>query len=177
MFVIIGASCAGKSSIERELTKHGLNRIISYTSRSIRKNETEDIDYHYISDQEFNEKLKQGFFVEHSIYNSWNYGVASKDCCDNSICVVETSGMRQLKNNKNLNVKSFYIDVDERTRVVRMMNRGDNIMESFRRIISDQGMFSGIKDEVDYVIPNPDGKLNEAVNQILDIISKERKEK
>jgi guanylate kinase len=79
--------------------------------------------------------------------------------------------LNQLKANKNLNIKSFCINVDERTRVIRMMKRGDNIMESFRRIISDQGMFSGIEYEVDYVIDNPDGELDLAVGKIVNILN------
>lgn len=168
--VLVGASCAGKTSIERELEKQGYERIISYTSRPIRKNETNHVDYHFITKEEFEQKLSEGFFVVHSNYNGWNYGIAGEDCKDDALCVVETSGMRQLKANKSLNVKSFCIEVDERTRVIRMMKRGDNIMESFRRIISDQGMFSGIGYEVDYVIHNPDGELDLAVEKILQIL-------
>jgi guanylate kinase len=171
MIVIVGCSCAGKSCIERKLTERGLKRIISYTTRSIRKNETNHIDYHFITKEEFEKKLLEGFFAEYSIYNSWNYGIAHEDCCDNACAVVETSGMRQLKVNKNLNIKSFCINIDERTRVIRMMKRGDNIMESFRRIISDQGMFSGIEYEVDYVIDNPDGELDLAVEKIVNILN------
>ncbi len=171
MIILVGASCSGKSTIERKLTEKGLKRIVSYTSRTIRQNETNHIDYHFLTKEEFEKKLSEGFFAEHSIYNSWNYGIASDDCYDDAICVVETSGMRQLKANKKLNIKSFCVDADERTRVIRMMKRGDNIMESFRRIISDQGMFSGIEYEVDYVIPNPDGGLDLAVEKIVNILN------
>lgn len=170
MIILVGASCSGKSSIERKLTEYGLKRIISYTSRPIRKNETNHIDYHFLTKEEFEQKLSEGFFSEHSNYNGWNYGIASEDCNDNAIAVVETSGMRQLKANKNLNIKSFCIEAEERSRVIRMMKRGDNIMESFRRIISDQGMFSGIEYEVDYVIPNSDGNLDLAVEKIINIL-------
>jgi guanylate kinase len=172
MYIIIGCSCAGKSTIEKILVNNGLNRIISYTSRPIRKNETNHIDYHYISDQEFDDKMKQGFFAESTVYNSWQYGIAKQDCKDDAIAVVETFGFLELKRNKGIHITSFFIDVEERERVCRMMKRGDGVMESFRRIISDQGSFSGIKREVDYVIPNPDGKLEEAVEKILKIIGK-----
>lgn len=171
MYILVGASCSGKSTIERKLTDKGLKRIISYTSRAIRKNEINNIDYHFLSKEEFEQKLSEGFFSEHSYYNGWNYGIASEDCCDDAIAVVETSGMRQLKANKNLNIKSFCIEADERTRVIRMMKRGDNVIESFRRIISDQGMFSGIEYEVDYVIPNPDGESDLAVEKIVSILN------
>jgi len=103
-------------------------------------------------------------------YNSWNYSIAKEDCIDDAIAVVETSGFRQLKKNKNLKIISFYIDVPERVRVVRMMQRGDNVMESFRRIISDQGMFSGIDGEIDYVINN-DRPIEETVNEIIQTLN------
>lgn len=85
--------------------------------------------------------------------------------------MVEFFGFLELQRNKDLNIISFFIDVEERERVIRMMKRGDNVMESFRRIISDQGSFSGAKREVDYVIPNPDGKLDLAVEKIISILN------
>jgi len=170
VIIIIGCSASGKSTIEKKLTEKGYNRIISYTSRPIRKNEINDIDYHFVTEEEFVKKLSQGFFVEDTVYNSWHYGIAEDDCKNDAIAVVETYGYRQLKANKDLHIISFFIDVEERERVGRMMKRGDNVMESFRRIISDQGAFSGIHREVDYVIPNPDGDVNLAVERILEIL-------
>jgi len=167
----MGCSCAGKTCLERKLAKKGLNRITSYTSRPIRKSETNHVDYHFISDEEFKTKLEGGFFAESTTYNSWRYGIAKEDCTDNAIAVVEFFGFLELKKNKDLNIISFFIDVEERDRVVRMMRRGDNVMESFRRIISDQGSFSGAKREVDYVIPNPDGELDLAVEKIVSILN------
>ena len=171
MIVLIGQSCAGKSTIEKALCKDlEIDRIISYTSRPIRINEIDGIDYHYITDDEFYKKILDGFFAESTTYNGWNYGIAKEDCKDNSIVVVEPFGYRSLKKDKDLNIVSFYIWTEERERVVRMMERGDKVMESFRRIISDQGGFNGVYLEVDYKIDNERGKLNEAINNIKSIL-------
>jgi guanylate kinase len=167
----MGCSASGKSCIEKKLNERGLNRITSYTSRPIRKNEVNHVDYHFVSDEEFKTKLEKGFFAESTVYNSWHYGIAKEDCKNNAIAVVEFFGFLELRRNKDLEITSFFIDVDERDRVVRMMKRGDNVMESFRRIISDQGSFSGAKREVDYVIPNPDGELDLAVEKIVSILN------
>ena len=169
MICIIGDSCAGKTTIERKLVKHGYNRIISYTTRPIRPCETNHIDYHFITDDEFDKMFLAGKLAEWSNYNAWNYGITKEDCIDDAIAVVETSGFRQLRKNKNLKIISFYIEVPERVRVVRMMQRGDNVMESFRRIISDQGMFSGVDREVDYVINN-DRPIEETLDEIIKIL-------
>lgn len=173
MIVILGCSASGKSTIERQLTAHGLKRIISYTSRPIRCAETNHIDYHFITEEEFLQKEKEDFFAENTTYNGWHYGIAKEDCKDDSIAVVEASGFRQLKSINGLNIVSFFISVPERDRVIRMMKRGDNVMESFRRVISDQGTFSGIEREVNYVIRNSDvDEVVFVVDQILYLIRK-----
>ena len=55
-----------------------------------------------------------------------------------------------------------------------MVERGDNLLEAFRRIFSDQGVFQFIADEVDYVIDN-NSKINidNAVNEIVRLIGLE----
>jgi len=171
MIIILGDSCAGKTSLERMLVEKGFHRIISYTSRPIRNGETDHIDYHFLTEGQFLEKMSKGFFAECTTYNSWHYGIAKEDMLKDAIAVVEPVGARQIKKwSKENNVQNvfFYIKVPERERVVRMMNRGDNVMESFRRIISDQGTFNGIGAEVDYVVENE--FLPIALHEILNIL-------
>ena len=169
MIVLIGESASGKSTIEKELTKNGLNKIVSYTSRTARQGEINGVDYHYISKSEFERLLSEGFFAEHTIYNGWYYGIAKEDCKDNSCVVVEPHGLRLLKKIPELNIISFYIKVPEHERLVRIAKRGDNIMEIFRRIISDQGVFQGIEDEVSFTINGCD-TIENNVNEILNYI-------
>ena len=52
------------------------------------------------------------------------------------------------------NPMSIYIYVDRRSRLIQLLLRGDSIDESYRRNLSDVGMFDGITNEVDYVIEN-----------------------
>lgn len=169
IIVLIGESASGKSTIEKMLVKKGFNKIVSYTTRPIRPNETDGVDYHYISKEEFLNKLQNRFFAEYTIYNSWYYGIAIPDCKDDSVVVVEPHGFRQLKKIERLNIISFYIKVDERERLIRMVKRGDNLLEVFRRIFSDQGVFQFIDQEVDYVIDN-NKNINDSVNEIIELI-------
>ena len=50
-----------------------------------------------------------------------------------------------------------------------MVKRGDNLLEVFRRIFSDQGVFQFIDQEVDYVIDN-NKNINDSVNEIIELI-------
>lgn len=168
MIVLIGESASGKSTIEKELMKKGYKKIVSYTTRPIRTRETDGIDYYYISVEDFQNKLDNNFFAEYTIYNGWYYGIAVNDCVNNAVVVVEPHGFRQLKNIDNLHITSFYIKVKERERLIRMVKRGDNLLEVFRRIFSDQGVFQFIENEVNYTIEN--NNINTAVNKILNYL-------
>lgn len=155
MLIITGESACGKSTVEKKLSQFfGFNKLVSYTTRQIRENEVDGVDYHFITVEKF-EKLKdEGFFAEYATYNGWNYGTAKADCTDDKVLVATPHGLRQLKNNKDLNIVSFYINVPRRDRLIKILQRGDSIEESYRRNLSDVGMFDGIADEVDFVIHN-----------------------
>ena len=175
MIIIIGCAGAGKSTIEKELEKRGYKKITSYTSRPIRENEYNHVDYHFLKEDEFKEKLELESFVEHTKYNGWFYGIAKEDCCTDGLVVVEPYGFRQLKSKKELNIFSIFIDVPERVRLKRMVDRGDNIIEIFRRILSDQGVFQGIENEVNCTINN-NQSIKKTMKEVLKVLKNQHKE-
>jgi len=154
---LMGKSSSGKDTIFRELLQEGtlgLRTIVPYTTRPIRTGETDGVDYHFISVEEFKSLKEQGFFAETAIYNEWNYGTAKEDCTDDKVAVLTPHGLRQISKINGINVISFYINVPRRDRLIKILQRGDNIEEAYRRSLSDVGQFDGIEDEVDYVIYN-----------------------
>ena len=155
MIVLVGESASGKSSIEKYLVdNYGYNKVVSYTTRSPRPNEVDGIDYHFISIDEFKSLKEQGFFAETAIYNNWHYGTAKEDCTDDKIAVLTPHGLRQISKVDGINAVSFYINVPRRDRLIKILQRGDDIEEAYRRSLSDVGQFDGIADEVDYIINN-----------------------
>lgn len=155
MIVLVGESASGKSSIEKHLVNnYGFNKIVSYTTRQPRNGEVDGVDYHFITRSQFCRLKEQGFFAETAIYNDWYYGVAKKDCTDDKVAVLTPHGLRQISKIKDINIISFYINVPRRDRLIKILQRGDNIEESYRRNLSDVGMFDGIQDEVSHVINN-----------------------
>lgn len=155
MIVLVGESASGKSSIEKFLVNnYEYKKVVSYTTRSPRQNEVDGVDYHFISVGEFLNLKEQGFFAETAIYNNWYYGTAKEDCTDDKIAVLTPHGLRQISKVDDINVTSFYINVPRRDRLIKILQRGDDIEEAYRRSLSDVGQFDGIEDEVDYVIHN-----------------------
>ena len=169
MIVLVGESASGKSSIEKNLVeKHGYKKIVSYTTRKPRNGETDGVDYHFINDDKFLELKERGFFAETAQYNSWNYGTAKEDCTNDKVVVLTPHGLRQISKIEGIDIISFYINVPRRDRLIKILQRGDNIEEAYRRSLSDVGQFDGIRDEVTHVINNP--SYNYTIDQMTDSV-------
>ena len=54
MLVIVGPSACGKTQIVNHLiANYGYEKLVTYTTRPMRVNEVNHIDYHFISKEEF----------------------------------------------------------------------------------------------------------------------------
>lgn len=86
LFIISAPSGAGKTTLvhrvladlENEVT---LQRVITYTTKAPRPEEKEGQDYHFVSKEQFDQLLGQGFFMEYSKAYTDYYGSPS--------CVIE----------------------------------------------------------------------------------------
>jgi guanylate kinase len=74
-FVLIGPSGAGKSTVIEYLLKKPLFELsVSYTTRKPRPNEQDGVHYFFISEQEFQQKINEKFFLEFTEFNGSLYG-------------------------------------------------------------------------------------------------------
>ena len=94
LIVISGPTCAGKGTICRELLSRNNNiwRSISYTSRPMRGNEVDGVDYYFVTKEEFEEKINNGEMLEYAQvhYNDY-YGTPKshiKEKLDQGIDVI-----------------------------------------------------------------------------------------
>lgn len=80
ILVLSGPSGAGKSSLLKEI----INDIgecyfsISTTTRQIRDGETDGIEYHFVSEEEFKKDIQEENFLEHAIVHGHHYGTSLK---------------------------------------------------------------------------------------------------
>lgn len=172
MIVLIGESACGKSSIQNELVEqYEYKKVITYTTRPKRHYETAGDDYHFIAEEEFLQLKDKGYFVETACYNGWYYGTAKKDCennansvFDNKVIVLTPHGLRNLQKyadtTNNIDITSFYIKVPRRDRLIKILERNDDVDEAIRRNMSDVGQFDGVEDEVDYILTNDEYKFS-----------------
>lgn len=174
MIVLVGESASGKSSIERNLVdNYGFKKIVSYTTRKPRLAETNGVDYHFIGTELFLVLKNQGFFAETATYNGWYYGTAKEDCTNDKVAVLTPHGLRQMSKIQGIDIVSFYINVPRRDRLIKILQRGDNIEEAYRRSLSDVGQFDGIADEVNFIINNAgyEKNIEQMTKEVLDVIN------
>ena len=161
ILVIVGESASGKSTVEKMIADRNplYHRVISYTTRPMREGEVDGVNYHFITKEKYDEMVENGDFIEHAVYRDWFYGSAKSDYNDgeNHVAVLTPHGCRSLKRwakENDVEVYSIYIKVDRRSRLMKLLERGDDIEEAYRRTLSDLGQFDGFEDEADYVIEN-----------------------
>lgn len=173
--VLIGKSSSGKDTIKKELLRRGMNDIVTYSTRTPREGEVDGVAYHFISDFKFLEKKMHGHFAETTYYDTANmgrvyYGTAIEDlknAPDNTVIILNPSGLRAVKKIEGLDTLSFYVTAKKSVLKKRLKVRGDNRKEAKRRIKADNRDFLGMESEIDYIIEN-NGK--KSIGEIADTI-------
>ncbi len=76
MIILAAPSGAGKSSFVERICKEDPRLVdtITYTTREIRKGETQGHPYYFVSKQEFEEKIEANFFIEWANVHTNLYG-------------------------------------------------------------------------------------------------------
>ena len=170
MIVLTGASASGKTVTALDLQKrHGLVKAITTTTREKRVGETDGVEYFFISKEEFEKRLKENKFVEHSLYNGNFYGCGVDQVSDNKIVVLDPNGLHSFLKLKDKNIVSFLLIADEKTRKSRMESRGDKEENIKQRIENDVNDFALEKiGKVDFVINTE----NYTIEEVSDLIYK-----
>lgn len=183
MVIIIGKTASGKDKTVSELiTKHGFKKCITYTTRPMRQGEQQDVTYHFISDEDFQQKINSDFFAEWKIYNTefgdWYYGTALEDlekADDKTVIILTPDGYRDIMKKLSTKPKAIYLYANNATIKERLISRGDDPSEAQRRLEHDNIDFKGIENEVDKIFYNNKGSdIDDVVNNILSWLEKER---
>ncbi len=80
LFVLSAPAGTGKTTLVDMLTKEFscVARSISCTTRAKRPNEVDGVDYNFISDEEFEKRVKEGQFLEHITLFGYRYGTSRR---------------------------------------------------------------------------------------------------
>lgn len=183
MVVILGKTATGKDSILNNLiADHGFERIIVYTTRPMRNGEIQHKNYHFISEEDFKQKIDSGFFAEWKVYTTtegvWYYGSAIEDyemANAKTVVILTPAGYQDIIKKLSSKPISFYIYSNIETIRKRAIMRGDNFDEFMRRIEQDDRDFKNVEQLVDEVINNNgDDHIDDITNKIVELIKLRR---
>lgn len=175
IIILSAPSGTGKSTIINRLVKDESLRLgfsISATSRKPRGTEVDGKDYFFLSDEEFQQKIDNGEFVEwEEVYAGTRYGTLESEVerviCSghNLIMDVDVKGAMNIKRrfgNEALSI--FVMPPDISTLEERLRSRGTDSIETIKKRLAKAEYELGFSKSFDEIVINDD--LIKAVNEV-----------
>ncbi len=172
IIALFGKSSAGKDHLQRWIVdNYDVNKMISCTTRPPRDYEKEGIDYFFLTNEEFAEKVLDGTMLEATEFRSWFYGTPLESLSEEKINVgvFNPSGVACMLEDSRLEIYPVYVMASDKTRLMRSLNREEtpDCAEICRRYFTDVEDFKDL--DFDYVLyVNEDDsnldKLREIIN-------------
>jgi guanylate kinase len=157
-----------------------LHFVVTMTTRPPRPGEEDGKDYIFVSEEEFERVLREGGFLENAVVYGHRYGVPKEqvkkalESGKDVVMRVDVQGARTLRRLVPEAVFIFLIPASEEELVRRLRARSteDEKDLELRLAIAREEMKS--LEEFDYVVINADGRLDEAVQKVMAIITAEK---
>ena len=180
LIVISGPSGAGKDTICQKLIKENLDiwMSVSMTTRKPRPFEKDGVDYFFVSNEEFENKINDGTFLEYASYNDNYYGTP-KDKVEEKlnegkdvILVIDINGAVNIKKIIPSALFIFIMPPDMETLKNRLIGRKteskDKVVQRFINAYNEVNNYK----KYNYVVVND--KVEDAVYKVKSIIQSEK---
>ena len=176
VIAICGKSASGKDTLLRTIMTDypWLHRIINCTTRPPRENERDNIDYHFLSLDEFVKKsLVMNKMIEVTQFREWLYGTSIEDLVENeiNIGVFSPAGINALIHREDIDLYVVQVEASAKVRLLRSLTREDDpdVDEIVRRYLADNkdfALFSQVY-EPDYLFENQYGLMERAAREVV----------
>ena len=182
LFIISAPSGAGKTSLVAELLQRleNIQVSVSHTTRPSRPRETDGIDYHFISHQQFETMVEQQQFVEHAQVHSNYYGTSEEWVQSklskgvDVILEIDWQGAEQVRKKIPSSKSIFILPPSKQALFERLKERGQDSDQVIQQRIAAAKEEMSHYNESDYLVINDQFEL--ACKQLQSIVEATRSE-
>jgi guanylate kinase len=179
VFVITGPSGVGKGTLIRGLLERvpGLELSVSATTRAPRPGERDGVDYHFLSEEEFDRRVAAGDFVEHASYSGHKYGTLRSELerrmaeAAGVVLEIEVQGARQIRAAMPEAVQVFIAPPSVEALRARLVGRGTDDPEDVEARLATALEELQAEKEFEYVVVND--RLEQATEELAEIVRSE----
>ena len=174
LLVVSGPSGVGKSTITNKLRADERFWIsVSVTTRRIRTGEVDGVDYHFVSDDKFEEMIKANEFLEFADFAGAKYGTPKKavesalQSGKNVILEIELNGARQVRKSSKEAIMIFIEPPSWEELTTRLTNRGTESENSTLARLDRAKEELSAASEFDYVLVNHE--VEQSVSELVSL--------
>ena len=145
---------------------------VSATTRRPRPGETAGVDYHYLTPEEFQERIDSDDFLEWAEYAGNRYGTLRSELGRNAhplVLEIELQGARQVRERVPEATTVFIAPPSEEALRTRLVGRGSDEPEQIERRLAVAREELAAEGEFDHVIVNDD--LDAAVEELSRLVA------
>jgi guanylate kinase len=172
--VITGPSGVGKGTLIKALLERvpGLELAVSATTRRPRDGERNGIDYHFLSDADFDRRVAAGEFIEHAVYAGNRYGTLRTELARPArgiVLEIDLQGARQVREELPDAIQIFIEPPSFEALEERLRRRAADSPDQIERRLSAARAELDAASEFDHRIVNDD--LERAVQELTDLVA------
>ena len=184
MGILSSPSGAGKTTISKKIQQKYQNFKISvsHTTRKPRSNEVEGIDYYFINENDFKNKIKNNEFYEYAKIFGNYYGTSKESVLNllknkNDVLIdIDWQGTQQLSKFKELNLlKIFILPPSKEELKKRLIQRNQDKPNVVEERLKAYDSDSAHKNDYDFVVINDN--LENCFKEVEKIILKKKDKK
>ena len=178
LIVISGPAGVGKTTVAKSLLKiyPELRSSVTFTTRKKREKSKEDKKMFYVDVDEFDERKKNKEFLEWATVHGDFYGTHKEETekllkTNPVIFNIDVQGAEQIKELYKDQVITIFLLPESHEQIVdHIKKRGEMSEGSFQERLKSAEKELAKQDDFDYKIVNYEGKLNETIEAIVEIL-------
>lgn len=178
LIIISGPAGVGKTTVAKALLKiyPELRSSVTYTTRKKRERMTEDKKMYYVETEEFEQRKAANEFLEWAVVHGDLYGTHRGETeailkTNPVLLNIDVEGARQLKEYYGDRVRSLFLLPESHEQMVdHLKYRGEMTEGNFAARLASAEKELLRQDEFDYRVVNKEGRLNETIRAIQEIL-------